>query len=154
MPPPFRRLATALMLLCALAAHAADEAAADPAAELLAADRAFAELSAATDPKTAFDAWLAPDAIMLPRRGEPVRGHAAAIASFGEAAGYALHWQPQFAEVAASGDLGWTWGRYQVRVDGEETARGKYVNIWKRQPDGRWKVRMDLGNQEPPAVAD
>lgn len=143
------RAACALALLLALDAPADSQPADDPAADLLAADRAFAELSARTDPRTAFAEFLAPDAIMLPRAGEPAVGHAAAIASFGDEAGYALHWQPQFAEVASAGDLGWTWGHYQVVVDGAEVSTGKYVNVWKRQPDGRWKVRMDIGNQAP-----
>jgi len=119
------------------------------AMELLQADREFASLSESTDPKTAFSAYLAPNALMLPRSGEPLNGFDASIASFGEEPGFSLHWQPQLAEVAISGEMGWTWGTYQVLVDGTQMSNGKYVNIWTRQADGRWKVRMDMGNQEP-----
>ncbi len=45
--------------------------------------------------------------------------------------------------------MGWTWGVYQIIVDGKQVSNGKYVNIWTLQPDGSWKVRMDMGNQEP-----
>jgi ketosteroid isomerase-like protein len=117
--------------------------------ELLQADRDFAALSESADPKTAFGAYLAANAIMMGRSGDPVEGYEAAMASFGDEAGFDLHWQPQFAEVASAGDMGWTWGRYQFVVDGETLYRGKYVNIWTRQADGSWKVRLDMGNQEP-----
>lgn len=116
---------------------------------LLEADQAFAAMSEASDPKTAFAEYLAPDAIMIPRSGEPRQGYAQAIAGFADNPGFELLWQPQMAEVAAAGDMGWTWGHYQVRVENEQVSNGKYVNIWKMQPDGRWKVRLDLGNEEP-----
>ena len=117
-------------------------------AELLQADRDFATLSQNTDPKQAFANYLAPNAIMIPRVGDPIEGYEAAMASFGEEAGFDLHWQPQFAEVAKSGDMGWTWGRYQLLVEGKKLYSGKYINIWTRQPDGSWQVRLDMGNQE------
>lgn len=140
-------------VLCLLAFAACDRGARHIdtevlAAELLQVDKDFAALSEQSDPKQAFAAYLAPNAIMLPRTGDPVNGYENAIASFGEKPGFELFWQPQFAEVAASGDLGWTWGTYQVQVDGAQAANGKYVNIWTRQPDGAWKVRLDMGNQE------
>jgi len=121
----------------------------DPDMGLLQADKDFALLSERTDPKTAFAAYLAPDAMMIPRHGDPIVGFDNAIASFGEEQGYELLWQPQLAEVTGSGEMGWTWGLYQVIVEGEQVSSGKYVNIWVKQPDGNWKVRMDMGNQEP-----
>jgi len=120
-----------------------------PEQALLQADLEFARLSAESDPKTAFAAFLAPDVIMLPRAGNPVYGYENALAGFGQEPGYALYWQPRLAEVAASGEMGWTWGTYQVFVEGEQVSSGKYVNIWTLQEDGSWKVRMDMGNQEP-----
>ena len=119
------------------------------AAELLQTDKDFAALSQNTDPKQAFANYLAPNAIMIPRAGDPIEGYPAAIASFGEEVGFDLFWQPKFAEVAESGDMGWTWGRYQLLVEGEEIYSGKYINIWTRQQDGSWQVRLDMGNQEP-----
>ena len=146
------RKSTFILTLILLTACEADIQSNDTnamAAELLQADRDFAALSQNTDPKQAFANYLAANAIMLPRAGDPIEGYEAALASFGEEAGFDLHWQPQFAEVAESGDMGWTWGRYQLLVEGEQLYSGKYVNIWTRQPDGSWQVRLDLGNQEP-----
>jgi ketosteroid isomerase-like protein len=141
-----------LMILLAACQQSAIKPQTDNSAlarSLLEADQAFAALFEASDPKTAFAEYLAPDAIMIPRSGEPRPGYAQAVASFGDNPGFELLWQPQMAEVAAAGDMGWTWGRYQVRVENAQVSSGKYVNIWKMQPDGRWKVRLDLGNEEP-----
>ncbi|MGE0640747.1 MAG: DUF4440 domain-containing protein [Thermoanaerobaculia bacterium] len=56
---------------------------------------------------------------------------------------------PHFAEVAESGDLGYTWGDWSSTAlepdsDGKrDTFGGAYVNIWKRQGDGSWKLVVD-----------
>ena len=124
---------------------------------LMSADKAFAALSAETTPKNAFANYMAPNGIMLPRSSDgAIEGYESVIAVFGDDGdpGYKLLWQPQFAEVANSGDMGWTWGQYQVVVDGQDVDSGKYVNVWKKQPDGSWKVRMDIGNQRPTPNAD
>jgi ketosteroid isomerase-like protein len=61
-----------------------------------------------------------------------------------------LQWEPERADIAASGDLGWTTGRFVSEGPGPDgtTVRveGIYVSIWRLQPDGTWKVVMDLGN--------
>ena len=64
-----------------------------------------------------------------------------------------LTWSPVHADMAASGDLGYTYGTYEFRSigkDGKPTVEdGKYVSIWKKQKDGSWKVVMDMGNSSP-----
>lgn len=122
------------------------------AAALMAVDRAFAELSALSNPKAAFATYMAPNGMMLPRASAgAIEGLENVLAAFGTEPdpGYDLLWQPQYAEVAAAGDMGWTWGQYQVLVDGVEMSSGKYVNVWQKQADGSWRVRADIGNQRP-----
>jgi len=64
-----------------------------------------------------------------------------------------LTWTPVHADMAASGDLGYTYGTYEFRSkdkDGKPTVEyGKYASIWKKQKDGGWKVVMDMGNSSP-----
>lgn len=37
--------------------------------------------------------------------------------------------------------------------NGEESMSwGKYVNVWKKNADGEWKVVADIGNDSPPPV--
>jgi len=64
-----------------------------------------------------------------------------------------LTWTPVKAEMAASGDLGYTYGTYVFKDKGKDgkliTAYGKYATVWKKQKDGSWKVVMDMGNSAP-----
>jgi ketosteroid isomerase-like protein len=56
--------------------------------------------------------------------------------------GGSMVWTPLKAEVASSGDLGYTWGTYQSKgAAGKSGERsGKYSSIWKRQAGGGWLV--------------
>jgi len=65
--------------------------------------------------------------------------------------GTALRWQPAWAEM--SGELGYSTGRWQLHVRGEDGAdkiagTGKYCTVWRRQADGRWRVVFDMGNDD------
>jgi ketosteroid isomerase-like protein len=67
-----------------------------------------------------------------------------------------LTWEPKAGDVAASGELGWLTGP-STFID--HTARqpkpsyGNYLSIWKKQPDGRWRVFIDLGTTVPAPVS-
>jgi ketosteroid isomerase-like protein len=67
--------------------------------------------------------------------------------------GTSLTWKPVKAEMAASGDLGYTFGNYIYSARNKEgklvTSYGKYTSIWKKQKDGQWKVVVDMGNSSP-----
>ena len=63
-------------------------------------------------------------------------------------------WFPVYASVAASGDLGYTWGYYRWMSRDDKGApappvTGKYLTIWRRDGSGTWKVVVDTGNQGP-----
>ena len=124
-----------------------------PTAErLLQVDKDFAKASEAKGAAEAFALFLAEDAMQLPGGAHPLFGRKAIVENMGS--GYLLKWEPKKAEVAKSGELGWTWGTYELHTkdaDGKPTVRyGKYVNVWRKQKDGRWKVIVDLGNPSPP----
>lgn len=64
---------------------------------------------------------------------------------------FSITWDPNYAEVAASGDLGYTVGRYErrSRAEGETVVNtGTYLTVWRRQEDGSWKVKADIGNAD------
>jgi ketosteroid isomerase-like protein len=67
--------------------------------------------------------------------------------------GTTLTWTPIKAEMAASGDLGYTYGNYVYTARNKDgklvTNYGKYASIWKKQKDGQWKVVVDMGNSSP-----
>ena len=63
-----------------------------------------------------------------------------------------LNWEPIFADVSRAGDLGYTTGPYRLIDQSPEhrpIQHGYYFSIWKRQPDGAWKVAVDVGIQTP-----
>lgn len=68
--------------------------------------------------------------------------------------GFQLQWQATAAEVAASGDMGYTVGTYELSVNDAEgnpqKTAGKYLTVWKKQSDGQWKVVADCFNPDAP----
>ena len=67
--------------------------------------------------------------------------------------GTSLAWTPVKADMAASGDLGYTYGNYIFKSKNKEgktvASYGKYMSVWKKQKDGSWKVAVDMGNASP-----
>jgi hypothetical protein len=58
-----------------------------------------------------------------------------------------LSWEPEFADIAAAGDLGYTTGPWEVRRTAQDSpsAFGHYVTLWRKQADGVWKAELDNG---------
>jgi ketosteroid isomerase-like protein len=67
-----------------------------------------------------------------------------------------LKWHPTEVSVSSSADLGYSIGEYErIGKDASgnpATAIGNYVSIWRKQPDGRWKIVLDIGTPGTPAV--
>ncbi|HEX9704269.1 MAG TPA: nuclear transport factor 2 family protein [Gemmatimonadales bacterium] len=140
------------LVASALACRPSIDAAAERAA-LMEADRAFAAATA----RERVEGWVrffAPDGAMF-RPGGLATGHTAVrermTPAFADTS-FTLSWEPTEAHVAASGDLGYTIGRYESRrraaTGGVTTATGSYLTVWKKQPDGTWKVAADIGNPD------
>ncbi len=55
-----------------------------------------------------------------------------------------IRWKPLGGEVSADGTLAWTDGN-SVSISARGENKGKYVTIWRKQPDGSWKVAIDQG---------
>jgi len=70
---------------------------------------------------------------------------------------WSITWAPLYAEVAQSADLGYSTGSFEIHdksPDGTPLVRkGSYVTIWRKQPDGTWKVALDIGSFVPPKPA-
>jgi ketosteroid isomerase-like protein len=66
-----------------------------------------------------------------------------------------MSWQPTKAEASRGGDLAYTVGTYQFTLNNAKgkpvTDRGKYMTVWKKQPDGKWKAVADTNNSDLPA---
>lgn len=102
----------------------------------------------------AFAKWFADDAVELSNGKAPVIGRAAIAAGANwTPRQYQLTWTPEGARMSVSGDMGFTWGHYEGRSKDRDgtpiITTGRYMTVWKKQPDGSWKVALDASNQEP-----
>jgi len=129
----------------------------DAAAEktaLLKVDEAFSADAQRLGVAEAFVRYAAPDARMLPQGKDVVSGlDAVGRQMAGFPAKATLSWKPFHADVAASGDLGYTLGTYELRgtdaAGKPQVSYGKYCSVWKKQPDGKWKWVVDVGTSSP-----
>lgn len=122
---------------------------------LVSTERAFARTGAAKDIE-AFMSFIADEAHMF-SAGEMLAGKEAFREAWSKpfaAPNWSITWEPKLAQASAAGDLGYTTGPYEMKMqtpDGKTgVRRGSFVTIWRRQADGRWKVVLDIGNPAPP----
>ena len=110
-------------------------------ASLVAAERAFARASSEKGTRAAFLNYLADDGVLF--RPEPVKGKSWYRAQAASTA--TLVWEPEFADVSASNDLGYTAGPWAFRADSTAQASsfGHYVSVWRRGADREWEVAID-----------
>ena len=114
----------------------------DELAKMLAADREM--LASAGNVATAWKGWLAENARIHRPRTLPVVGKDA-VATWLAAQNYSYKGENIFADIAASGDLGYTYGS---ATSGEE--KGYYARVWKRDDKGAWKAVVDIFSPLPP----
>ena len=122
---------------------------------LLEADQRFLEASETAGMAEAYRRFLAPNAIQMLNGYPPIEGRDNIYANFADFAdenvGISLTWEVEGADVASSGELGYTWGTYfYVGPDeqGEEgLMEGNYINIWQKSEAGNWEVLLDIENR-------
>jgi ketosteroid isomerase-like protein len=107
----------------------------------------------------AFADWFAGDGVALGNGAQPLIGKVA----IGKSANwdpkvYQLTWTPTDARMGPSGDMGYTWGHFEGHskdANGNPvTTTGRYMTIWRKEPDGNWKVVLDAGANEPAGAGD
>lgn len=133
------------------ATAAQDEEAPPPLKAMADAERAFAKRAAETNWRDAFLEFFADDAVSFQGNVPgPARERLRKLPPPSE--GTELIWEPRVGDIAASGDLGWLTGPVVTRVPGKPDRPGCYFSIWKKQPDGRFKVILDEGTNPPDTV--
>jgi ketosteroid isomerase-like protein len=115
--------------------------------ELLAVDAAFSAASVSDGTGTAFERFAAPNAIAVD--GQFLFGPAAIGAAFTVGPDDVVSWVPRFADVAASGDLGFTVGDAVFDFAQFGTFYTKYLTVWQKQNTGEWLFVADFGNSRP-----
>jgi ketosteroid isomerase-like protein len=70
--------------------------------------------------------------------------------------GLVISWKTTKVEVAKSGDLAFLSGTYELTMNDSSgkpiNDRGKYVEVWEKQSDGKWKCATDIWNSDLPAT--
>jgi len=70
--------------------------------------------------------------------------------------GAAISWKTIKVEVAKSGDLACLSGTYELTMNDASgkpvNDRGKYVEVWEKQADGKWKCGADIWNSDLPVA--
>ena len=116
--------------------------------QVAAAERAFAALSLQKGRHAAYLEFLAPDAIEfgpLPQPARPSHENKPKTTA-------TLKWGPSWVAVSAAGDLALSSGPFEFRpvdVELQGVIRGLFFSVWRRQPDGSWKVAVDAGIGSP-----
>src|SRR5213082_1532366 len=71
--------------------------------------------------------------------------------------GLVISWKATKVEVAKSGDLGFVSGTYEFSMNDASGKpvidHGKYVEVWEKKADGKWKCGTDTWNSDLPASA-
>ncbi len=102
----------------------------------------------------AFADWFAEDGVALGNGQAPKVGRVAIAKSANwSPKDYQLTWTATDAMMGPSGDMGYTWGHFEGHskdANGNPVkTSGRYMTIWRRGPDGSWKVVLDAGANEP-----
>jgi ketosteroid isomerase-like protein len=148
-----RSLITVLALLSLTVAALPQNEKLSPAlASLVEAERAFARMSVATSVRESFLEFFAEDGIGF--QPGPTKTRAAILSRPAPAQRppVTLNWFPVHADVAGAGDLGYTTGPYVLTDNSPRKSPpdyGYYFSVWRKQPDGAWKVMLDLGIPTP-----
>jgi ketosteroid isomerase-like protein len=70
--------------------------------------------------------------------------------------GFVMRWRTTKVEVATSGDLACLSGTYELTMNDPSgkpiTDQGKYVEVWEKQADGKWKCGTDIWNSDLPVA--
>ena len=119
---------------------------------LIEAERAFAKMSLDKGMKNAFVANFADDSVFFLKT--PVNGKKFWL-DYPESQEF-LTWEPVFADISQAGDLGYTTGfsEYRETPTDEKALYANFISVWKKQPDGAWKVALDLGVSNPKPAAN
>lgn len=106
-----------------------------------------------------FAGWFAPDGVLLGNGAAPLIGRVAIEKSTTwSPKDYQLTWTPTDAAMGPSGDIGYTWSHYEGHskdANGNPVViSGRFITIWRKEPDGSWKIALDAGANEPPEAGD
>lgn len=91
------------------------------------------------------------DGLAFTGAGDPTSGPAI-YAAYGRDAPspLKLSWIPVEVFASTGGDMAASWGRFTiVAADSKvKPVTGRYVTVWRRSADGKWRAIMNIGNPD------
>lgn len=118
---------------------------------LLTKDKEFLSVASSEGTGKAYLRYMG-DATRLHRDGLFPLTNRDSIRAYFAQAKMTLTWEPRQADIAISGDLGYTMGSYEAKGAENKAEKGYYVRVWKRDETGEWKIVLDTTLPVPPAV--
>ncbi|PIY34336.1 MAG: hypothetical protein COZ08_02460, partial [Bacteroidetes bacterium CG_4_10_14_3_um_filter_42_6] len=118
--------------------------------EILNTEQEFNDYAQKEGIPKAFLAFAADDAVLM-RNDSLIVGKMAIAHFFNQKKTVSnmasLVWKPDFVDVAASGDLGYTFGKYTYTttdsIGNEHIYTGVFHTVWRKQSNGRWRFVWD-----------
>ncbi len=97
-------------------------------------------------------AYYAGDAVLMGPNSPAAKGKDAIVSELKQLVAdpaFSLKFQSATVDVSKSGDLAYTQGDFQTSMTNPKThkvvdAQGSYVTVYRKQPDGSWKVVSDI----------
>lgn len=149
----FIGLATAAALCLVLPARAGGDIAED-ARTLVKLDEEWSAAAGKRDVEKVAS-FYADDAVAYPPNEPVCVGREAAKkvwAAYLADPSFNISWKSTHAEIAKSGELGFTSGTYEDSFKGPDGKMvhetGKFLCVWKKQADGSWKAIHDMWNTD------
>ena len=115
--------------------------------ELFAVEKDFCAMAQSEGVQNAFLYYAADSAVIL-RKEKVLKGKESIRRQYESFPRNAkLEWAPDFADVSASGDMGYTYGKYTFTstdsIGKIIQSAGVFHTVWKRQPDSKWRFVWD-----------
>ncbi len=119
---------------------------------LVQAEQSFAAHSVKNGTRAAFLHYMDSNSVLF-EKGEAVNG--LKTWTLCENRPGILDWHPQFAELAASKDFGFSTGPWTFRngINDTVSGRGQFTTVWTTDRTGAWKFLVDIGVGGAPVVS-
>lgn len=145
-----------ILMLVVVDMTAQDKTVSADQAAMVATERAFAKLGYERGIRESFIKYFHPDCIVF--APHPVKYRAELEKQEPEKfpLPVVVNWAPAWGDISAAGDMGYNTGPVTYEDTSENKRPTRHViffSVWKKQPDGKWLVVLDVGANVPSAVA-
>jgi len=146
-----------LFLLASMISLATQEKGLSPAfSSMVATERAFAKMAGTHGVRDSFITFFADDGINFTPHPVKTRQDLMSSPAPSSLPPITLNWTPIYGDIASSEDLGYNTGPFLIEDKSPAKRPGRhgmFFSVWRKQPDGSWKVVLDMGAGTPSAVA-